>query len=121
MLNLWETYEDSLNKMSSIVLRKHLNLVMKMISEGKSVMKQLDLAIDELDERCSQYAYDTTRLDNILMSFIGEYKLYDLFADHVQKLVKELDDPKDTYEVAKEMYGEDLADFIKQRPWLVGK
>ncbi|UTI42122.1 hypothetical protein [Niallia sp. RD1] len=107
--------------MNSIQLRNHINEKVNELTKGHDTHKELDLAIDELDERCSQYAYDTTRLDNILMSFIGEYKLYDLFADHVEKLVKELDDPEDTYQVGKEMYGEDLADFIKQRPWLVGK
>lgn len=121
----------TLKEMNSIQLRDEISRLSEQVSFAiddddldeitEIEIEALDLAIDELDERCTQHAFDVGRLDNILMSFIGEYKLYDLFADHAEKLVKELDDPEDTYQVGKEMYGEDLADFIKQRPWLVGK
>ncbi len=92
-----------------------------MDEELESCIEILDEAIDELAERYVEANFNVNRLDDILSGFIKNYDLYEQFNDYIDQIKLYIHDPKDTYEVAKEMYGEDLADFIKQRPWLVGK
>ena len=118
----------TLKEMSSIQLRDWISTFSErvvfaideddMTEEVESDIQALDEAIDELDERYCEADFNSRRLDNVLTTFIQKYGLYEQFNEHIDQLKKDLNDPNDTFEIAKEMFGEDLGEFMKERPWL---
>ncbi|MGG3925659.1 hypothetical protein ABET51_06630 [Metabacillus fastidiosus] len=79
------------------------------------LMELLNEAVDQLDQQFLNERYEKERLENILSGFLQQTNLYKMFEEYVEDIKKLQKDPKDTYKVAEEIFG-DLNSFMRQNP-----
>jgi hypothetical protein len=81
------------------------------IEDKDSLLELLDHAIDELDQRYCNEAYEHERTDRLLCDFISHFNLHDKFHQFLYglEIQRENNDP---YNVINEMYG-DIDNFMK--------
>jgi hypothetical protein len=81
------------------------------IEDKDSLLELLDHAIDELDQRYCNEAYEHERVDRLLCDFINHFNLHDKFHQFLYELETQREN-NDPYNVINEVYG-DIDNFMK--------